>query len=96
MCSSDLASGTQNLPRFKEPRFDALYERMQSLPDGPEREALFQESKRLAIAYMPFKLHVHRTLTDIQQRWMTGFRRPLFWQDFWQFVDIDPALQPVR
>ncbi|MFG6467347.1 ABC transporter substrate-binding protein [Roseateles sp. BYS87W] len=90
------ASGTQNLPRFKEPRFDALYERMQSLPDGPEREALFQEAKRLAIAYMPFKLHVHRTLTDIQQRWMTGFRRPLFWQDFWQFVDIDPEHAPHR
>ncbi|PTT93152.1 bicyclomycin resistance protein [Pelomonas sp. HMWF004] len=90
------ASGTQNLPRFKHPRMDAIYDRMQALPDGPEREALFLEAQRLAVAFMPYKVHVHRLLTDIEQPWMTGFRRPLFWQDFWQFIDIDPARQPVR
>jgi ABC-type transport system substrate-binding protein len=90
------ASGTQNLPRFKDARFDALYDRMQAMPDGPEREALFKEAKRIAVAYMPYKISVHRIITDIEQPWMTGFYRPLFWQDFWQFVDIDPSKQPVR
>jgi ABC-type transport system substrate-binding protein len=90
------ASGTQNLPRFKNARFDAIYDRMQALPDGPEREALFREAKRLAVTYMAYKVNVHRLLTDIEQPWMSGYRRPLFWQDFWQFVDIDPAKQPVR
>ncbi|RZL37273.1 MAG: bicyclomycin resistance protein [Rubrivivax sp.] len=89
-------AGTQNLPRFKDARFDAIYIRMQALPDGPEREALFKEAKRLAAAYLPYKVHVHRIVTDIEQPWMSGYRRPLFWQDFWQFVDIDPARQPVR
>ena len=41
-------------------RFDALYERMQVLPDGPERDALFPEAKRLALAYMPYKFTLHR------------------------------------
>ncbi|MBV8036092.1 ABC transporter substrate-binding protein [Roseateles sp.] len=90
------ASGTQNLPRFKNARFDAIYERMQAMPDGPEREALFKEAKRIAVAYMPYKVNVHRIVTDIEQPWMSGYRRPLFWQDFWQFVDIDPAKQPVH
>ncbi|KQY85341.1 ABC transporter substrate-binding protein [Pelomonas sp. Root1444] len=90
------ASGTQNLPRFKDARFDAIYDRMQALPDGPEREALFLEAKRIAVTYMAYKVHAHRVLIDIQQPWMSGYRRPLFWQDFWQFVDIDPAKQPVR
>ena len=90
------ASGTQNLPRFKNARFDALYDRMQAMPDGPEREALFKEAKRIAVAYMPYKVNTHRILTDIEQPWMSGYRRPLFWQDFWQFVDIDPGQQPVR
>jgi ABC-type transport system substrate-binding protein len=89
-------SGTQNLPRFKDARLDALYDRMQAMPDGPEREALFREAKRIAVTYVPYKVHVHRMLTDIQQPWMSGYRRPLFWQDFWQFVDIDPARQPVH
>ncbi|MDR7333262.1 ABC transporter substrate-binding protein [Roseateles asaccharophilus] len=90
------ASGTQNLPRFKDARFDAIYDRMQGMPDGPEREALFKEAKRIAVAYMAYKVHAHRIITDIQQPWMTGFRRPVFSQDFWQFVDIDTAKQSVR
>ena len=90
------ASGTANLTRFKDARFDAIYDRMQGLPDGPDREALFKEAKRMAIAYMPYKVHVHRIVTDIEQPWMSGFYRPLFWQDFWQFVDIDPSKQPVH
>ncbi|MDR7270461.1 ABC-type transport system substrate-binding protein [Pelomonas saccharophila] len=90
------AAGTQNLARFKDARFDAIYDRMQAMPDGPEREALFKEAKRIAVTYMPAKVHAHRIYTDIEQPWMSGFRRPLFWQDFWQFVDIDPAKQPVH
>ncbi len=90
------AGGTANLVRFKDAHFDTLYDRMQALPDGPEREALFKEAKRIAVAYMPYKVHVHRIVTDIEQPWMSGFYRPLFWQDFWQFVDIDPSRQPVR
>ena len=90
------ASGTQNLPRFKYAPLDALYDKMQAIPDGPEREALFKEVKRIAAAYLPWKVHVHRIVTDIQQPWMSGYRRPLFWLDFWQYVDIDPAKQPVR
>ncbi len=90
------AAGTANLPRFHNAAFDALYNRMQALPDGPERDALFKEAKRIAVAYMPYKIHAHRIVTDIEQPWMSGFYRPLFWQDFWQFVDIDPSKQPVR
>lgn len=69
---------------------------MQPIPDGPEREAMFHEAKRIGTAYMPYKVHAHRVITDIEQPWMTGFYRPLFWLDFWQFIDIDPARQPVR
>ncbi|WP_343624433.1 ABC transporter substrate-binding protein [Roseateles puraquae] len=90
------ASGTQNLPRFKFAPLDELYDRMQAMPDGPEREALFKEVKRIAAVYLPYKVHVHRIITDIEQPWMTGYRRPLFWLDFWQYVDIDPSKQPVR
>ena len=38
-------TGGQNLARFKNAEFDAIYERMQSLPDGPERDALFRRAK---------------------------------------------------
>jgi len=86
-------SGNGNLARFKMPEFDALYERAQILPDGPERAALFRQAQRLAVAYMPYKVRTHRILTDLVHPWLLGFRRALFWQEWWHMVDVDPALR---
>lgn len=86
--------GGQNMARFSLPAFDALYERMELMPDGPEREALFREAKILAAAYAPYKTLVHRIVTDLAQPQFIGYRRPLFWQDWWHMVDIDPAAIP--
>jgi ABC-type transport system substrate-binding protein len=81
--------GGQNMARFRLPEFDAIYERMEVLPDGPERQALFGQAKKLVVAYMPYKSHVHRIVTDLAQPWVVGYRRPLFWQDWWHMVDIE-------
>lgn len=84
-------AGSQNLARFKNDAFDAIYDRMQVLPDGPERDALFLEAKRIAVAYMPMKYTVHRISNDLTQPRLVGYRRPLFWQEWWHMVDIDEA-----
>ena len=83
------ASGGQNLSRFRHAGFDKIYEQMQGMADGPEREALFLQAKRIGISFMPYKTHVHRIVTDLAQRELMGYRRPVFWLDWWQFVDID-------
>ncbi|WP_395701079.1 ABC transporter substrate-binding protein [Aquabacterium sp.] len=82
-------AGSQNMPRFKLAAFDRLYERMQALPDGPERDALFLEAKRIAATYLPWKNRIHRIDADLMWPWVVGYRRPLFWQDWWQYIDID-------
>ena len=81
--------GGQNLARFRDPRFDALYEKMRALPDGPEREAMFYEGKRLLAAYAPYRYHVHRILTDLAWPWVAGYRRQFYANVFWQYIDID-------
>ncbi len=88
--------GGQNLARFKLPAFDEIFKRMLALPDGPERDALFLQAKRLAVAYMPYKVHVHQVVTDLTQPWLVGYRRPLFWLNFWELLDIDEAQRPAR
>jgi ABC-type transport system substrate-binding protein len=85
--------GGQNLARFKNERFDQLYSRMQVLPDGPERLALFAEARRILLAYMPYKYHVHRIHTDLAQPWLIGYRRPPYWNTWWHYIDIDAAAQ---
>jgi ABC-type transport system substrate-binding protein len=81
--------GGQNLARFKNAEFDAIYDKMRLLPDGPERLQLFDEAKRLLVAYAPYKWGVHRIHTDLAHPWLHGYRRGAYWNDWWQYVDID-------
>jgi ABC-type transport system substrate-binding protein len=85
--------GGQNLARFKLKAFDEIYDRMSQLPNGPERLELFRQAKILAIAYAPYKALNHRISTDMWHPWVSGFRRPLFWQEWWHLIDVDPELR---
>jgi ABC-type transport system substrate-binding protein len=85
--------GGQNLARFSNKEFDRLYERMQVIPDGPERERLFFEGKRMLAAYAPYRTGVHRIYTDLAWPWLIGYRRPPYWLAWWQYVDIDAEQQ---
>ena len=85
------AAGGSNLSRFHHARFDSIYDRMQALPNGPERDALFFELKRIATAFAPYRQHVHRVYTDMVQPWFIGYRRPLYWNRWWHMIDIDPS-----
>ncbi len=84
------STGKSNLARFQLKSFDVIYEKMKMLPNGPERLALFDEATRLVVAYMPYRIHVHRIITDLSQAHVHGFRRPPFWQTWWHHVDIAP------
>ena len=59
------------------------------LPEDAVRAA-----NRLATAYMPQKYNVHRIINDLTQPWLEGYRRPPFGNQFWQYVDVDPAKRP--
>jgi ABC-type transport system substrate-binding protein len=85
------STGKGNLSRFRLPAFDKLYEQMKDVPDGPERMKLFDDASKLLVAYAPYRVGVHRILTDLAYPWLTGYRRPPFWLDWWQYVDIDSA-----
>ena len=85
--------GSNNLARFKLPAFDALFRRMQLLPDGPERAALFIQASNLVAAYMPYKIHTHRVITDLNHPWITGYRRTPFRNECWQYVEVDPSMR---
>jgi ABC-type transport system substrate-binding protein len=81
--------GQANHARFDLPAYNAVFERQRMLPDGPERAALLEQAKRLLVAYMPYKVHVHRIWTDLSQPWVTGYHRNVFVREFWKYVDVD-------
>ena len=88
-------AGNQNIARFRLPALDAIHERMTVLPDGRERLQLFEQAKKIAVAYMPYKLHTHRLVADMMKPGLAGWRRPLFWNEWWHFVDAEPGPGPA-
>ncbi|MES2958835.1 MAG: ABC transporter substrate-binding protein [Pseudomonadota bacterium] len=81
--------GQANHARFDLPAFNALYTRIDTIADGPEREALMQEAKALTVAYMPYKVTSHRIATDLLHTQVTGYKRHPFMRDWWRYVDLD-------
>ena len=88
--------GQQNFARFKNARFDELFERQGVMPDGPERDAVIRDLSRIMITYMPYKIRVHRIGTDLWQPWVSGYKRHPFSNSFWRYMDVDPARSPNK
>ena len=38
---------------------------------------------------MPYKFVLNRVSLDMTQKRLIGYRRPVFWQDWWHYVDIE-------
>ena len=83
--------GQSNHARFDLPAYNKLYEAQLVLPDGPEREAVIAQAKKLMVAYMPYKVHVHRIWTDLAHPWVQGYYANHFRGLFWKYVDVDTA-----
>ncbi len=86
--------GQQDFARFKNDRFDQLYQKQSQMPDGPERDKVLREAERILIAYMPYKIRVHRIGTDLMQPWVVGYQRHPNAREFWQYIDIDTSKLP--
>jgi len=86
--------GEGNLARFENAEFDRLYRKQSLMPDGPERLAVMQQAVKIMVAYMPYKYTTHRTLTDMMQPWLIGYRRHPMSAAFWRYVDIDLSKMP--
>ena len=83
--------GQANHARFDLPAFNKLYEKQRELPDGAERQAVMTQAQKLMVAYMPYKVHVHRIWTDLYQPWVRGYSRNIYAREFWKYIDIDTA-----
>jgi len=87
-------AGQENQARFRLPEFDALYDRARTLPDSPERTALFDRMTQLVLAYAPWRLTDHRFEDQLLQPWVGPYvPHPILGQ-VWQYVDVDLKARP--
>ncbi len=87
------ATGGQNLSHFDHPEYNRIYDRIRVTPNGPERLELIREAVRIWTAYVPYKVHVHRILTDMWHPWVSNYVRHPFQNRFWEHIDIDADRQ---
>jgi len=88
--------GQSNHARFDLAEYNRLFRIQRTMPDGPERMEVMTRMKEILVAYMPYKVHVHRVWTDLAQPWVVGYHRNVFLRQFWRYLDIDSAEKARR
>ena len=85
--------GQANLARFEIAASTTSIGRCSDLPDSPERLALFSKATEMIVAYMPYRIHVHRIYNDFSRPWVAGYRQPFFRNQSWHYVEVDGAMR---
>ena len=85
--------GGENLARFRNADFDRIYAEQDRMPNGPERIVKLRELQRILVAWAPMNNIAHRYAIDMTYPWVIGYRRWPFASNWWQYVDLDPALR---
>ena len=81
--------GTSNDGCFQLAEFDALYEKLATIPPGPERVRIFNQMAKLVTVYAPWKLLSHRKRNQLVHPWVLGWRKHPFLHEGYKYIDID-------
>ena len=80
--------GGANYSMFSLPEYDALYERVKTMPDSPERTALYRRMVHLLWVYNPWRVNSLLQNHILVQPWVAGFKKHPFAHDPWRYLDI--------
>jgi ABC-type transport system substrate-binding protein len=83
--------GQTDYARFALPAYDELYRKSRTLPDGPERNALYRKMAELVAAYNPWVLHVYTIENTLVQPWVQGYKKNAYWEHPGADVGVDAA-----
>ncbi len=80
-----------NYARFRNAKFDALYEQARKLPPSDERNKLYGEMKRIIAVYVPWMPQTHRLRNEVWQPWLIGYTKHPILSQVWMHLDIDES-----
>jgi ABC-type transport system substrate-binding protein len=81
--------GQSNYSRFSFPDYDALYRTSKTIPDGPQRNAIYRTMAEIVAAYNPWDLGVYRIENTLLRPWVIGYKKHIYWEHPWLYYDID-------
>ena len=85
----NLAPGP-NRSHFVNAAYDAAYEASRTMPNGPERLALFRKMNQILLDEMPVVLGYNSLRFGITQKWLRNFKRNVLVPEF-MYLDVDMA-----
>jgi oligopeptide transport system substrate-binding protein len=80
-----------NYARFRNAKFDALYEQARKLPPSDERNKIYGEMKRIIAVYVPWMPQTHRLRNEVWQPWLIGYKKHPIYNQVWMYLDIDES-----
>jgi oligopeptide transport system substrate-binding protein len=80
-----------NYARFRNAKFDALYEQARKLPPSDERNKIYGEMKRIIAVYVPWMPQTHRLRNEVWHPWLIGYKKHPIYNQVWMYLDIDES-----
>lgn len=93
---SSKSIGGSNYTLFSRPEFDALYERIKTMPDTPERTKLYQKMVHILWVYNPWRVNTLKQGTILMHPWVLGYKKHPFAYEPWRYLDVDTSKLPAQ
>src|SRR5271155_2111128 len=92
------AGAAGNLARFRNSEFDALYLQSRRVPEGADRNKLYEKMTTLLAAYSPWCVEAYRISNTVAAPQIRGYRKNAHYLNTqWQYLDIESgAVKPLR
>jgi ABC-type transport system substrate-binding protein len=82
-----------NYSNYDNREYDALFEQIRSMPNGPERYALFKKMVAILKRDVPVVFTYSPIAVGMHQRWVENFKRNMMMDTPFKYFDLDPARQ---
>ena len=82
-----------NYSNYNNPEYDALYEQIRFMPNGPERYALFAKMVAILRKDVPMIFTWTPIAVGMKQRWVKNFKRHMMIDAPFKYFDVDLAAQ---
>ncbi|MBX3363465.1 MAG: hypothetical protein KF866_01760 [Phycisphaeraceae bacterium] len=81
---------------YSRPEYDAMYEKIITMPDSPERTAIYERMRDMLIDDAPFIGSMARTRFYLIAPWALNLRPTERYWAWFKYVDVDDARRPRR
>ena len=88
--------GGANYTYFSFPEFDALYDKSRTMPDSPERTAIYRRMVHILWVYAPWRVNSLLANTILIHPWVIGYKKHPFAHEPWRYLDVDLDKVPAR